>query len=158
MPKEIPLTQGLFAIVDIEDYEYLLQYNWHACKDHRTFYVHRNVKLANGKQTTVYMHQDIIGRPPPGYETDHKDGNGLNNRRSNLRNITHRQNTQNKKNIELTSHFLGVSWYKKYGKWLTQIQIGGKNKHLGYFEEELDAAAAYKDALKTIGEVSVEDL
>lgn len=158
MPKEIKLTQEKVTIVDDEDYEYLSQFKWYAHKNYCTFYARRNIRLINGKQTLICMHQDIMGSPPTGYEWDHEDGNGLNNRRSNLRHVTHRQNMQNMRNQNSTSQFPGVCWYKEGKKWRATIKIDEKIKHLGYFEDEIDAATAYKDALKTIGEVSVEDL
>lgn len=158
MPKEIKLTQEKVTIVDDEDYECLSQFTWYAWRDGNTFYAGRHIRLINSKQVRIMMHHIIIGKPPIGHETDHKDGNGLNNRRSNLRHVTRRQNAQNLRNIKLTSQFPGVCGYKRYGKWVARIRINEKRKFLGYFEKELDAAAAYKDALKTIGEVSVEDL
>ncbi len=109
MAKEIPLTQGLVAIVDDADYEYLSQFKWCARKAGNTYYA---VRQENKR--FICMHIQIIGRRP-GLEIDHIDGNGLNNRRSNLRFVTLRQNQQNRL-YRRYSKYHGVSWDKVNGK------------------------------------------
>ena len=153
---EISLTQGQFAIVDDEDFGYLSQFKWYARKNTRgdTFYALRSIKGAK-----IYMHHDIIGKPPIGLVTDHKDGNGLHNWRDNLRHVTQRQNVQNNStNCEYTSQYSGVSWYKDCKKWQASIRIKGKPTYLGLFTEEIDAANAYKEAVENIGETLIQDL
>lgn len=157
--REIPLTQGQTALVDDEDYEYLTQFYWCANRNKNTFYAVRSIRLVNGKRETVYMHHDTIGRPPTGLETDHKDGNGLNNQRYNIHHVTSRQNGQNKRyhnGNKPSSQYPGVSWHKDRKKWRARIQIDGKIKHLGYFKEELEAAQAYKNAVEEIGESMID--
>lgn len=156
MAKEIQLTQGQVALVDDEDYEALSQWKWYAHRNYNTFYARRNISLTNGKQVMVLMHHAIIGRPNPGLKTDHKDGDGLNNQRYNIHYVTNRQNSQNKRYYNRdkpSSQYPGVSWAKHAKKWRARIQINGKYKHLGYFEEELDAAQTYENAVEEIGEV-----
>lgn len=82
--KLIPLTQGLFAKVDDEDYEYLNQFKWMATKVRTTFYAIRNVQI-NGKWKHLSMHREIM-QTPDDMETDHKDWDGCNNQRHNMRN------------------------------------------------------------------------
>lgn len=138
----IPLTQGKVAIVDEEDYKWLSQHKWCAHKEHNgDWYAIRNI-YEHDKQTTIYMHREIL-RPPEKMETDHKDGNGLNNQRHNLRAATRSQNAQNRRKKKGVSRFKGVSWYGRIAKWQVSIRIKNKGVHLGYFSSEIEAAQAY---------------
>lgn len=150
--KEIQLTQGKVALVDDCDYERLNQYKWCAFKHFNTFYAVRNSPRINGKQRTIFMHHEIIGKPPNNFVTDHENGDGLRNLRSNLRHVTQRQNCQNKKNIKKTSKYPGVCWHKLRKKWTALIWINKKRKHLGCFTDELEAFGSYKKAVEKLGE------
>lgn len=143
--KKIPLTQGLFALVDDEDFEYLNQWKWYALKDGNTFYAVRKSKSVNGKRDLVRMHVEVLGKKE-GFVSDHINGNGLDNRRhENLRHVTHRQNLQNR-HSEKSSKYPGVSWRKETSQWLAQIRLDGKKKYLGYFASEEEASQAYQTA------------
>lgn len=150
--KRIPLTQGKFAIVDDELYEWLNQWKWFAQKDKYTYYAGRNVgKWPNQKM--IFMHRQILGlKYKDGKQTDHSNSNGLDNRQSNIRICTIAQNNQNRrcwKNVKLK----GVRWYKDIQKWRSRICYKGKFIHLGYFKNEIDAAKAYdKKAKELFGE------
>ena len=151
--KEIFLTQGKVALVDDEDFERLNQFKWQAVKNGKTIYGTRSKQ-----QCIIYMHHEIIGKPPKGFETDHGNGNGLDNQRYNLKFVTHRQNCQNKKNgKKKTSQYPGVCWKKRTRKWQVGIQINGKNKHLGYFVDEKKAFEVYEQAVKNIGETIINN-
>jgi len=150
----IKLTKGQVAIVDDEDFEELNQYKWYAHKTGNTFYAGRNVKGLN--RTTMHMHQTIMNAPE-GADIDHINGDGLNNLKSNLRIVTHRQNTQNR-HATKSSIYPGVGWCKKDKKWRAYITINGKDKHLGNFGVEADAYAAYLKALEGIGETCVNEI
>ena len=80
---------------------------------------------------------------------DHMDDNKLNNRADNLQIITHRKNCSRSRK-DGSSRYTGVSWKKSHSKWEVGIQIQGKRKHLGLFEDELDAANAYQQKLKEL--------
>jgi len=136
--KTIQLTQGKVALVDDED----------------VYYARRGVKI-NTKWTSESMHRQIMNHPE-GMAVDHKDGNGLNNQRDNLRVCTDAQNTRNqKKSKNRSSKYLGVSWCVRDGLWQTHIWINGKNKRLGNFETELEGAIIYNIASrKYFGEYS----
>jgi hypothetical protein len=139
--KEIPLSQGKVALVSEEDFAVLTQNKWYAHKDPRkhTFYAVRNIKK-DGRTTTIKMHQQIMGCAG----VDHKDGNGLNNCRNNLRQATNSQNLANmRKRPGLTSRFKGVSWSKERKKWVAQVQQSGRTTSLGRFDSEEAAARAY---------------
>ena len=140
MSKEIPLTNGGFAIVDDEDYENLSQFKWHKRGTGKYRYAFRIEKCK-----TFSMHRALIN-VPAGMQTDHIDGNGLNNLRSNLRIATCAQNQFNALGWGGKSNFKGVTWSKEKKKWISKIRITCRRLHLGYFHTELDAAKAYNEA------------
>lgn len=142
--KNIPLTRGKTTLVDDDDYENLIKFKWYTKRGHNTFYACRSIRSKN-KRTIVRMHREII-KTPPGFETDHIDGNGLNNQKSNLRIVTQRENAQNR-HVSKTSKFAGVSWNMGANKWASFICINRKTKYLGYFEDENIAALRYKIAM-----------
>lgn len=157
--KKIPLTKNKFALVDDEDYERLNRFKWHALDSRGTHYAVRNRPTKNGKRGPIRMHRDILNlKLGDKRQADHIDGNGLDNRKSNLRICNNRQNCQNRKPRQGTSRFKGVSFHCRkdrpnWKRWLTQIQINGKNKHVGYYKDEVRAAMAYDEiALKAFGE------
>lgn len=150
--KEIKLTQGKVALVDNDMYEEINQFKWHAHKSFNTFYAERMGQTDNGKRTIIKMHHSVFGNPPKGKMTDHKDGNGLHNEKYNLRNVSNRQNCQNKKNIVKTSQYPGVCFDKRVSKWRAQAVICGIKRHIGYFVLELEAFNAYKNKIESIGE------
>lgn len=143
------------AIVDVEDVEKISGFKWYALKDGRTYYAVRSIPIANDKRTLIRMHHQIIGKPPKGLISDHRDGNGLHNFRTNLRHVTFRQNAQNRRRVPKTSQYLGVTWHKQHKKWAATIHINGEKKHLGYFKSEIDAFNAYKNAVHALGETMV---
>jgi len=149
--KEIQLTQGKVALVDDDMFDEINQFKWYANKQKNTFYAVRNSKT-NGKCCLILMHHEIIGRPSNGFETDHKNGDGLRNLRSNLRHVTSRQNNQNRKNLKKTSKYPGVYWHKQSKKWCVLIRINGKQNYLGLFTDEIKAFEVYSQAVNKIGE------
>ncbi len=149
--KLIPLTQGQFAQVDDEDYEYLNQWKWLAHKSYKTIYAERNVRIKGGKQVTIKMHR-IIMNTDKGMLCDHKDHNGLNNVRSNLRNCTSTENQRNTSSkTGSSSKYLGVSkdesWNRKK-QWRTSICVNKKRMFIGMFLTEVEAATAYDKVAK----------
>jgi hypothetical protein len=151
--KEIKLTQGKVAIVDDCDFDELSKFNWYAQKDKNTYYAVRHSPSVNGNHTKLRMHRVLVA-DDSFLQIDHINGDGLDNRRENLRIVTNRQNTQNK-HINKTSIYSGVSWFKRTNRWVAHIRIGKEIKHLGYFKKELDAYAAYCDAVENLGETII---
>lgn len=100
------------------------------------------------------MHRFILDLKKEDPDVDHKDGNGLNNQRSNLRTATRAQNARNRRiRTDNTSGFKGVTWRKDLGKWNAFIEIKTKRIHLGYFTDPMEAACAYDmAAVKYFGE------
>lgn len=102
---------------------------------------------------TTYMHR-LLMNAPDGVEVDHINGNGLDNRRSNLRLATRQQNCVNRPPVpNKTSRFKGVSWCRSSKKWVAVIHTNRKKTTLGYFVDEKEAARAYdKEASIRFGE------
>lgn len=154
----IPLSKmskyaGLYtAIVDECDSD-IAQSDWFVQKNSKAEYAFRSAY--NGeKRTTLYLHRaimsKIVGRKLENSEdVDHINGDGLDNRRCNLRIATRSQNMMNMRlPSNNTSGFKGVSWSKKAHKFKAYIQLQGKSYHLGYFNDPADAHAAYCEAAK----------
>ncbi len=144
MSKQIPLTQGKVAIVDDADFEWLNQWKWYACKKHYCWYAVRT-QWQDGKNKQIQMHREIL-KPLADMQTDHKDGNGLNNLRNNLRVATGSQNQHNQKPRKATSKYKGVHWHQGEAKWHAQIRMDKQQCHLGVFVCEIEAARAYDAA------------
>src|SRR5579885_2603825 len=148
--KLISLTQGKFALVDDADFDRLTQHKWSAyrrvTKGKTVWYAIRKQCTRTNRRTTVYMHRQVLGVTDPKVEVDHRDSDGLNNQRKNLRIATHAQNQQNsrKQVVKCSSQFKGVYKHKD-GKWIAQIKVPGERvqRYLGSFENEHEAAEAY---------------
>lgn len=140
--KEIPLTQGLVALVDDEDMEYLSQFTWcvgEVSPGRR--YAMTRVRKPDGKQATVYMHRIILDAPPK-KKVDHINGDGLDNRRENIRLCSHSQNLANRKGpaSHNTSGYVGVILYR--GKWRAAVVKDNKRHYVGQFDTPEQAARA----------------
>jgi hypothetical protein len=133
--KRIPVTGGLWAYVDAADFDWLNRYTWHMMGGG---YAGRH---ENGKK--VFMHRQIM-KPPKGKVVDHIHGNRLDNTRANLHNCTPAENNRNRaKHRHSASRYFGVYREKKKTKWEAVIYFKGKNRHIGYFADEIEAARAY---------------
>ena len=133
------------VIVDPEDQALLAQEGWFLVKGGRTHYVCRNT-VHEGKRGFEFFHR-VIMDAPKGLDVDHRDGNGLDNRRSNLRLATDGQNARNvARRSDNTSGFKGVSLHKSTGRWAATIASGGPQRHLGLFDSREEAHAAYCEA------------
>ena len=148
----VPLTQGYEAVIDAADVTLVDGFNWFAHvfrrrdRSIRAIYAERRGPHSGG-QTTIIMHR-VIDATPSGMETDHIDGDGLNNRRSNLRAATKAQNQHNAKTrVDNKSGAKGVHWDKRNRKWRVQIAVMAKNKHIGLFTTFADAQEAYAKAI-----------
>lgn len=139
--KEIPLTRGLTTLIDDEDFDWLSQWNWHA---HPT--AGGNFYARKKRDGRVFLHNLLI-TAPDGLRVDHRNANGLDNRRSNLRLATRQENGRNRKlGSNSRSGFKGVTWRADKEKWVASITTSDKRLHLGYFPDLREAAAAYDAA------------
>jgi hypothetical protein len=152
--KKIALTQGKFALVDDEDFEYLNQFKWfyHKITKDRTGYAIRNSIMINYKRAaSIKMHREILNLKK-GELADHIDGDGLNNQKSNLRRCNKYQNSWNKptlrskklnaiKGVTRIKDRLGIPNY-----WVARISFCGERIYLGTFKTKKLAEEAYKKA------------
>ena len=158
--KKISLTKGKFALVDDEDYDFLMQWKWY-CGSHG--YAERSVYLGkiNGshKSRRILMHRQLMNTQDA-MQVDHIDGDKLNNSKNNLRNVTDGENKLNKpaqKNGK--SKYKGVHWHGQRKKWTAQIKRGKKRLSLGLFLREEEAAMAYDIAARELhGEYAYQNI
>lgn len=141
---KIPLTRGKFAIIDDEDFKLVSHLKWSFASAGYAISRFPNY----GK--LVLMHRIILGAKK-GQSVDHKNGNGLDNRKSNIRLCSHKQNMMNrKKPSHNTSGYKGVTWDKQMKKWRVQIRHSETNSYIGLFKNIIDAANAYDKKAKEI--------
>lgn len=132
----IPLTKGFEAVIDVKDLEKVEGFNWHAHVTPNGIYARKFAKDS-------LLHRIIVGAKK-GQMVDHRDGNGLNNTRENLRTATHAQNMQNRKiHTNNNSGIKGVYWEPERNKWVAQIGYEGKQRKLGRFQTAEQAHSAY---------------
>ena len=143
--RRIPLAEGKYVLLDPDDYERIAHYTWNLITDGNNKYA---VRFVEGSRTrshkTISMHREIFSSPK-GLCVDHINGNGLDNRKENLRLASKMQNCWNRKKMRgnCTSRFKGVWWNKKSKKWESSVFCDGKSHYLGFFNDEEAAARAY---------------
>lgn len=133
------LTRGYATMVSVEDAHFLQERAW--CAE----VAGRKVYAVSGREY-FKLHRVVLQNETE-MLCDHKNGNGLDNRRDNLRLATDRQNSQNmRKARNKTSQFKGVCWDKQRNKWESKIRVDGIRQRLGFFSDEVEAACAYDTA------------
>jgi len=149
----LPLTRGKIVIIDEDDYDELVQFSWHATRVKYGLAGYQFVAVRtcycpfdNKKKRTIFMHRQITSCPR-GLQVDHINHEPLDNRKVNLRVCTGTENMHNSHAHKLSSsQYKGVSWYPPTKTWQAHIRVDKKKLHLGYFENEQDAAKAYDEA------------
>lgn len=143
-------------VSDGDDYDLVMRHRWNVNERVRPNgstvgpYAYTSIRRG-GRTVNVEMHRLLMPGVP---QVDHKDGNGLNNQRSNLRDATNQQNHANEGKTRTyggkptSSRFKGVYRHKASGRWHAQINAGGNHRSLGYFSDETDAALAYDTAAR----------
>jgi len=138
-----PKYPNIFTLVDDKDFEYLNQWKWHKMSNG---YSARAIQK-DGKMKFILMHRFIMETKKK-MEVDHINMDKLDNRRSNLRNVT---SSQNKVLIPMlstnTSGYRGVHWAEKLKKWIARISVNNKSIYLGCFKKVEDAVKAYNDSV-----------
>ena len=152
--KEIKLTRGFVALVDDEDFEKVSKFKWYAQKPNKTtHYAVRTVWTGDRKKPgRMYMHRFILDVSTVTILIDHKDGDGLNNQKENLRKTDKSGNGCNRgaTRHKLYSKYKGVSFRKDTNKFVAHIAINGKTRSLGCFVLAEDAAKAYDIAARKV--------
>lgn len=144
--REILLTQGFIAQIDDCDYEQVSALRWWPIKGPNTVYAYTN--LSSNPRKPVLLHR-FITNAPAGVYVDHRDRDGLNCQRDNLRFCTAAQNHQNmKKNRSSTSPYKGTHWNKEKCKWEARIRVNRKALFLGYYASPEAGARAYDAAAR----------
>lgn len=146
----IPLTQGMWAVIDTKDFDLVKYYTWSASKGTHTYYASTNTYYTSStmERTSISLHRLLLGDPDG--LVDHKDRNGLNNCRSNLRISSRIENARNSTVTWASSGFRGVSWQSNRNYWEAHITVNGTKHHLGVFQDKQDAVRARKEAEATI--------
>jgi len=142
--RTISLTQGKVAIVDATDYARLSRHRWFAEQDRNTWYARRTLRHGKCRQS-IYMHREIM-QTPKGMETDHLNGNGLDNRRCNLRVTSTAGNQLNVRRKAPKKNGLPMGVYEVTGhpgSYAAHIGLGGQNRHLGTFRDPEEAHQVY---------------
>lgn len=130
------------ALVDDEDYLRLRDFTWGLTSN-------GYARRSESRSSKVFMHREVMGlMPGDGLEVDHRDLDRLNNRRANLRVVTHAENGQNRVSQStccgrpVSSRFRGVTWDKERQKWQAKLELHGRTRYVGRYPSEVDAAAA----------------
>ena len=146
--RRIYLGEGKWVILDQQDYYRLRIFKWIVYGNGTNLYAIRHQLIEPNKTKTVYMHREIMN-PPPDLVVDHRNCDGLDNRKQNLRFATHAQNTRNRrKKKNGSSQFLGVYFNKEKSTWDSQLMHNGKKIWVGRFDNEIDAAKAYDETAR----------
>jgi len=150
--KQIDVGQGFFALIDDEDFDRVRAVKWWLVRDPNNFYAKRNLKVGT-KWTTQTLHSFVL-RVARGSRIDHKDHNGLNNQKNNLRPATQRQNCRNRRHTGNRFGFKGVFFDPRGRRHFgAAVRVGGKRIFAGYFATLEEAAMGYNQkAIEIFGE------
>lgn len=148
--KTIPLTKGLFTIVDDEDFEILNQYKWYALNSSNKIYAARDI-VVNRYKSTILLHRFLMNINDSKIHVDYKNGFSIDNTKQNLRLATNQQNMRNcKQNKGNKTGFRGVIWIQEKKKFRAGITINRKSYHLGYFLTAEEASKVYEAKAKEV--------
>jgi len=142
MVREIILHNGMIALCDEDDFPVISRFNWTACESGQEGSGEWYARCRIGN-SLVGMHTLVLGTNPSGYEADHINGNGLDNRKTNLRFVTRLGNLYNRgKKVQATSRYKGVHRNRE-GKWIAVLIHNYERHYIGAFDDEVEAAKAW---------------
>lgn len=149
--KTIPLTQGKVAIVDDDAPAWIFEVKWCASRSGKRWYAVRNI-VKEGSHAMQKLHR-VIMNARPGEDVDHKYGDGLDNRKENLRITTRAENMRgfSRRHPNNISGFRGVTWYARYEKWEAKLMHDGCRLHVGYYDDRTEAAKARDAKARELG-------
>lgn len=134
----MPLSTGGFTLIDAADHERVSAFTW----SQGTHGYPVRQKKEGGRGRCFLLHRELLGlQRGDKRQADHINRDRLDNRRCNLRVVTHAQNSQNEPAHGGSSKYRGVSWNKEKGKWQAYAMLAGRQKNLGYFDSETAAAS-----------------
>lgn len=140
MAKQVPLVNGGFTIVDDEDYFSVMRYRWRREKNGRTYYA-----VTHDGDIQIRLHRLLFKLKPGDPHVDHRDGDGLNNQRYNIRFANRCQQAQNfPLRLDNKSGIRGVDWHKS--RWRVRLQVNKEPINVGRFVSKEDALAARNKA------------
>lgn len=142
--RDISLTKGFVAIIDDDDFYLVSQYKWFITSTKGTNYAASDNRRKGGKY--IYMHRLILNADEI-YEVDHINHNGLDNRKENLRLVSHRENLMNRRKKNKTG-YSGV--VESNGRYLARIRINGEKIYLGMFDTAYNAHLAYLSKIESL--------
>jgi hypothetical protein len=149
--RQIPLSNSdQVALVDDEDHPFVSQYRWWLSNN--GYAVRTKPRSEPGRRGVILMHRELLGVEPHQI-ADHINGNRLDNRRENLRRATdaeNKLNTGKPSHRPMTSRYKGVVYVPRVRRWRAVIKANRKQRHLGYFKEEREAALAYNAAAREL--------
>jgi HNH endonuclease len=145
----LPISGG-HTLIDEADLALVSQHKWLTNKKERG----KKTSYVRLTDDSLKLHQLLMGEVPPGHVIDHINGDGTDNRRTNLRYCTHSENHANEsKRSGGSSVFKGVGFDADRQKWSAKLMVNGETRNLGRFDLEVDAAMAYdKAAVEAFGE------
>lgn len=146
--KMLPVFKNRNTLVDDDVYPWLAEYKWRATPNGSVY----ATVSCGGKNHSLFIHR-LVTNAPNDKQVDHIDCDTFNNQASNLRLVTASQNVFRKGvRRDNTTGFKGVGWRKREQCWVARIQINGVRKEIGRFNSALEAAKAYNEAAKCMGE------
>lgn len=142
----IPISNGFYAIVDADDYDWLMESKWSLSKGRYTYYAYRHEYEGAKRVATIRMHR-LIAHPGSSLQGDHLNGNGLDNRSANLRPANHSQQRYNSKlRTDNVTGYTGIAVCAQTGKYRVSLKVGGKELWLGRHLRLEDAVAVRRSA------------
>jgi hypothetical protein len=147
--KLLELTQGQYAKLDDQDYDWAQQWSWSAAWIDGRFYAMRSERHPVPKK--YYLHRELLGLKLPTVFCDHANHDTLDDRRCNLRPCSPSHSSCNRRKTSLNkSGYKGVCWNKAIQKWVVQIALYGKKRYLGSYHDPAVAHQAYCKAAATL--------